>query len=110
MIWLGFTDEIVLFGFIKLQTIFKYYSNYVFEGFIDFQQIMILRFLLYGWENECPSSAQIIAQKIQLTQSTLRWLPIVMIGSIQYDVIHPWFVPEKLSYHSTEEDNVAFDP
>ena len=33
-----------------------------------------------------------------------------MIGSIQYDVLHPLFVPEKLSYHSTEEDNVAFDP
>ena len=42
--------------------------------------------------------------------SILRWLPIVMIGSIQYDVVHPWFVTEKLSYHWTEEDNVAFDP
>ena len=42
--------------------------------------------------------------------SILRWLPIVMIGSIQYDIGHPWFVPEKLSYHSTEEDYVAFDP
>ena len=71
---------------------------------------MILMLLLNGWENECPSSGRIIAQKIQLTQSTLRWLPIVMIGSIQYDVDHPLFVPEKLSYHSTEEDNVAFDP
>ena len=42
--------------------------------------------------------------------SILRWLPIVMIGSIQYDVGHPWFVTEKPSYHWTEEDNVAFDP
>ena len=33
-----------------------------------------------------------------------------MIGSIQYDIGHPLFVPEKLSYHSTEEDNVTFDP
>ena len=33
-----------------------------------------------------------------------------MIGSIQYDVCTALFVPEKLSYHSTEEDNVAFDP
>ena len=70
---------------------------------------MILRLLLNGWENECPSSGRIIAQKIQLTQSTLRWLPIVMIGSIQYDEGHKWFVTEKLSYHWTEEDNVAFD-
>ncbi len=70
---------------------------------------MILRLLLYRWENECPSSARIIAQKIQLTQSTLRWLPIVMIGSIQYDVGYPWFVPKKFSHHSTEEDYVAFD-
>ena len=71
---------------------------------------MILRFLLYGLENECPFSARIIAQKIQLIMSILRWLPIVMIGSIQYDVGHPLFVPEKLSYHSTKEDIVAFDP
>ena len=71
---------------------------------------MILRLLLYRWENECPSSARIIAQKIQLTQSTLRWLPIVMIGSIQYDVGHPRFVPVKLIQHWTEEDYVAFDP
>ena len=96
-LWIGFT---------KLQTTFKY----VFEGFIDFQQIMILRLLLYRWENECPSSARIIAQKIQLTMSILRWLPIVMIGFTQYDVGRLLFVPEKLSYHSTEEDNVAFDP
>ena len=96
-LWIGFT---------KLQTTFKY----VFEGFIDFQQIMILRLLLYRWENECPSSARIIAQKIQLTMSILRWLPIVMIGSIQYDVVHPWFVPDKLIHHWTEEDYVAFDP
>ena len=60
-------------------------------------------------ENECPSSARIIAQKIQMTQLKLCWLPIVMIGSIQYDVGHPWFVPEKFSHHSTEEDYVAFD-
>ena len=50
----------------------KYYPNYVFDGFIDFQKIMILWLLLYRWENECPSSARIIAQIIQLTQSTLR--------------------------------------
>ena len=110
MIWLEFTDEIVLLGFIKLKLVFRLFKNYVFEGFIDFRQIMILRFMLYGWENECPCSARIIAQKILLTISILRWLPIVMIGSIQYDVGHPWFVPEKLSYHSTEEDYVAFDP
>ena len=71
---------------------------------------MILRLMLYGWKNECPSSARIIAQKIQLIMTILRWLPIVMIGSIQYDVDYPFFVPEKLSYHSTEEDYVAFDP
>ena len=33
-----------------------------------------------------------------------------MIGSIQYDVVYPLFVPEELNYHSTEEDNIAFDP
>ena len=33
-----------------------------------------------------------------------------MIGSIQYDVGYPLFVSEELSYHSTEEDNVEFDP
>ena len=33
-----------------------------------------------------------------------------MIGSIQYDVRIPLFLPKKPSYHSTEENNVAFDP
>ena len=95
MIWLGFMDvkspEQYL---LNLKLICKFSLIYVFEGFIDFQQIMILRLLLYGWKNECPSSARIIAQKIQLIMSILRCLPIVMIGSIQYDVVHPWFVPE----------------
>ena len=57
---------------LNLKLFFRIIKNYVFERFIDFQQIMILRLLLYGWENECPSSARIIAQKIQLTMSILR--------------------------------------
>ena len=73
MILLGYTDERILSKFIRLENSLSIlFFFYVFEGFIDFRQIMILRLLLNGWENEYPSSERIIAQKIQLTQSTLR--------------------------------------
>ena len=58
--------------YILIKFIINLFSNYVFEEFIDYQQIMILSLLLYKWKKSVSSFIAIIAQKIQLTQSTLR--------------------------------------